>query len=89
MPKWPKLLWTQLLVSFAVSAVGAVLAFYLENNYLFAQYAREAPHDGQDGLAALMGAAGAAVAAFCGVFFFTLILQRFLTGSLSFKKPDR
>jgi hypothetical protein len=89
MPKWPKSVWTQLLLSFAVSAAGAVFAFYWENNHLFAQYAREAPHDGQDGLAAFMGAAGAAVSAFCGVFLFTLILQRFLTGSLSFKKPDR
>ncbi|HSY37483.1 MAG TPA: hypothetical protein VK814_17150 [Acidobacteriaceae bacterium] len=86
MPKWPKALWTQLLVSLATSAASAVLAFYWENNHLFAQYAREAPHDGQDGLAAFMGAAGAGLATFCGVFLFSLILQRIMTGSWSFKK---
>jgi hypothetical protein len=86
MLKWPKPLWTQILISLAASAGSSVFAFSWENKHLFAQYAREAPHDGQDGLAAFMGAAGAALAAFCGVFLFSLIAQRLLTGSLSFKK---
>lgn len=82
MPRWPKSLWPQLLISFAASAVSAVLAFSWENKHLFAQYAREAPHDGQDGLAAFMGAAGSALVAFCGIFLFSLLLQRYLTGNL-------
>ncbi len=77
------------MISLAASAGSAVLAFLWEEKRLFAQYAREAPYDGQDGLAAFMGAIGAALVAFCGVLLFSLILQRLLTGSLSFKKAQR
>jgi hypothetical protein len=86
MPKWPISAWSHVLISLAASVGAAILAFYLGEKHLFTQYARETPHDGQDGLAAFMGAIGVALVTFCGVFLFSLILQRLLTGSLSFKK---
>lgn len=86
MLKWPTSVWNQVLISFAASVGGAALAFHWEQENLFAQYAREAPHDGQDGLAAFMGAIGIAIVTFFGVLLFTLILQRALAGSSSLGK---
>jgi hypothetical protein len=83
MVRWPKSRLTQASISLAASIVGAVVAFHFENDSLLRQYVREAPHDGQDGLAALMGAVGAAVVTFCCIFLFSLIIQGVLTGEFS------
>jgi hypothetical protein len=85
MPKWPISVLDQILISLATSTGSAILAFYGEEHHLFTQYARETPNDGQAGLAAFMGALEVSLVTFCGVFLFSLILQRVLTGSLSFK----
>jgi hypothetical protein len=80
---WPKSLWIQAIISLVGALIASASVFAHENSNLFQQYAKDAPHDGQDGLAALVGAGEAALAAFCGVFLFSLILQRFLTVGLS------
>jgi hypothetical protein len=57
----------------------AIPVLVATNNRLFAQYAREAPYDGQDGLAALMGALEVSMWTLIGMFVGLYLLQRFLT----------
>ena len=85
MPKWLISGWSHGLISLATSTGSAVAAFYGERHHLIAQHTREDPYDGLVGLDILIGPIAAAIVTFCGVFLFSLILQRVLTGSLSFK----
>ena len=76
---WPKSGWTQATIALAVSFASSVCVAIHINNSHFATYAREYPHDGQDGLSSLMDAVQAGVATFIGVFALAFVLQRLLT----------
>jgi hypothetical protein len=76
---WPKSGWTQAGIASVASIATSYAVFIRTENSLFAQYAKEAPYDGQDGLSAFVGAAQAAAFTFVGVFLVLFVLQRFLT----------
>lgn len=74
--KWPKSWWEQAWIAFAIAGVSAYLVFERTEKALFAQYAREAPYDGQDGLSAFMGALHVGAITLVLVFLAVFLLQR-------------
>ena len=77
--RWPTSRWIQAALSFVGSLVASICVFISTNNSLFKQYARENPHDGQDGLAAFMGALEIAALVLVLTFVALYAIQRFLT----------
>jgi len=71
---------TQAVIAFLSAAVSAVLVFAWVNKSRFELYARQYPHDGQDGLSAFMEALQAGFWTLLGVFIFVFIAQCMLTG---------
>ncbi len=65
--------------------MASVCVFAYSNNSFFERYAREYPHDGQDGLGALMGALEAAAMTLMGVFLCLLLAQYLLTPDIKAK----
>jgi hypothetical protein len=82
MSKWPVSGWTQAGIAFLAALVSTIVVFIVVNNVLFARYAREFPHDGQDGLGAMMGALEASFATLIGVFVIAFAAQRVFTSRL-------
>jgi hypothetical protein len=76
---WPKSGWAQAGIAFLSAVISCVFVFIRVNNTHFALYARESPHDGQDGLSALMDALQAGVLTLLGVFILVFAVQRILT----------
>jgi hypothetical protein len=79
MKHWPRPWWAHALISFAFASVLALLVFIRTNNTHFIRYAKEYPHDGQDGLGALMDAFEAGSVTLIGVFVASFVLQRIVT----------
>ncbi|WP_103933746.1 hypothetical protein [Bryocella elongata] len=79
MAKWPRSGWAHAGVAVVVGSLACAAAFGpLEQHYL-AEAVREAPHDGQDGLAAFAGAMEACVAIWLLVAGVVFVVQRLLT----------
>jgi len=76
---WPRSLLAQLAISF----VGAGIASYFVAGHVsdaqFLVYARQYPHDGQDGLGAMMDGLAAGGITFVAAFFGFFVAQRIAT----------
>jgi hypothetical protein len=79
MVKWSCSRWTQAAISFLFAIACAVFVFVRVNRTHFERYAREYPHDGQDGLSALMDACQAGTWMAAGAFVAMYVLQRAIT----------
>jgi hypothetical protein len=77
--EWPKSGWAQAGIAFLSALISCVFVFIRINNTHFALYAREYPHDGQDGLGAFMDALQAGALTLIGVFVLVFVVQRFAT----------
>ena len=76
---WPKSGWAHAGIAFLSALISCVFVFIRVNNTHFARYAREYPHDGQDGLGAFMDALHAGALTLLGVFLLVFAVQRLLT----------
>ena len=76
---WPKSGWAQTGIAFLSAVISSVFVFIRVNNTHFVLYAREYPHDGQDGLGALMDALQAGALTLIGVFILVFAVQRLIT----------
>lgn len=76
---WPMSRWAQAGIAIAMAIPISLCVFVRINNTHFERYAREYPHDGQDGLGALMDAFQAAFYTLIGAFLALFILQRVIT----------
>ena len=56
MARWPKSRWMQAAIALIGAVVASVCVFIWTNNTYFERYAGQYPHDGQDGLGAMMDA---------------------------------
>jgi len=79
MRKWPVSRWAQGWIAFVIAGFTAYFVFVRTENALFAQYAKEAPYDGQDGLSAFMGALQWGAVTLIGVFIILFLIQRAIT----------
>ena len=82
---WPNSGWTQAGIAFAISVISSVCVAIHVNDSHFAIYAREYPHDGQDGLSALMDSIQAGSITLVCVFAVAFVVLRLLAGSY---RPD-
>jgi hypothetical protein len=79
MPKWwPSSRWNQAAIALFGSAIASVCVFEYANASLFEQAVRYAPRDGQDELAAFMGALEISFWTFIGLCTCLYAIQRFL-----------
>jgi hypothetical protein len=81
MSKWPQSRWGQGGLSFLGAIIVAVVVFIHVNNSSFQRYAQQYPHDGQDGLGALVDAMQAGAFTLVGVFIALFVLQRLMTSA--------
>jgi hypothetical protein len=75
---WPRSHWRQAGIALAIAIPVSIFVFVRVNNTHFERYAREYPHDGQDGLGALMDAFQAGFYTLIGAFLCLFILQRLI-----------
>jgi hypothetical protein len=83
--KWPTSRWGQGWIAFVVAGITAYLVFVRTENVLFEQYAKQSPYDGQDGMAAFMGALQAGGLTIIGVFIALFVIQRAITSIVNQK----
>lgn len=76
---WPKSKLAQAGIAFLMAAITTVFVFSWVETSRFKLYARLYPHDGLDGLGALMDALQAGFWTLLGVFTLVFIVQRLLT----------
>jgi hypothetical protein len=74
--QWPRSGWTQAVIAFMVGLASAICAFKITADHQIALYAREYPHDGQDGLGAVMDGFGAGAFMLLIVFAVLFVVQR-------------
>ncbi len=79
MARWPTSRFGQAMIAIAVAVPIAFEVFVRTESGLFRQYAREAPYDGQDGLAAFMGALHIGFYSFVGASVGLFVIQRVIT----------
>lgn len=79
--RWPKSSWIQACISLTGALLSAVIVFIHTNESSFNRLAREFPHDGQDGLGAMMEAFSAGSATFLFSFLGLLLAQKLLTAT--------
>jgi hypothetical protein len=79
MRRWTTSRWAQAGISLAAAALVSVCVFVYVNNTHFARYAKEFPHDGQDGLGAMMDAFSEGSSSFFVVFLGLFFLQYLFT----------
>lgn len=79
MSKWPTSRWNQGWIAFIIAGITAYFVFVRSEKVLFAQYAKEAPYDGQDGLSAFMGAMQWGLGTLIVVFVLLFVIQRAIT----------
>jgi hypothetical protein len=66
------------MIAVVISIPLGYIVFIRTENSLFAQYARESPYDGQDGLAAFYGAVPPGFWTFVGTSIVLFLLQRLI-----------
>jgi hypothetical protein len=72
---WPRSRFGQGLIALVAALCVAIPVFVHVNNTHFDRYAKEYPHDGQDGLGALMDAFEIGAVTLVGVFLGTVAVQ--------------
>lgn len=78
---WPKNGWKQAGIAFLAASIPAFIAERAVEHSHFLRYAREYPHDGQDGLAAFVDGLQAGALAFVVAWALLFVLQRLIFGS--------
>lgn len=81
--KWPKSGWTHAGIAFLSAVIACGCVFSWVNNTHFARYAKEYPHDGQNGLGAFVDALEAGIWTLIGAFALVFAVQRLLTAKHS------
>ena len=76
---WPRSKWAQAGIAFVGASISSVIVFIRVNNTHFALYARQYPHDGQDGLGAFMDALEYGFWTLIGVFLVAFFIQHLAT----------
>ena len=79
MIKWPRSGWSQAGIAFAGALLAAILVYGYINKTHFDLYARQYPHDGQDGLGAMMDALSAGAMTMLVTFVVLFFVQRIAT----------
>jgi hypothetical protein len=80
--------WWHLWLALLIATSASFLIFVHVDNERMAEYARLYPHDGQDGLGALINAFSAASLAWIGILLLVLLLARLYTAYRSEKLSD-
>jgi hypothetical protein len=81
MRRWPTSRWAQMGIVSLGAFAASLSVFIWTNNAHFKSYAQQYPHDGQDGLGALMDACFAGVWTFVGVLMGLFLLQRMIVSN--------
>jgi hypothetical protein len=75
---WPRGRWSHAGIAFWAAIVAAIVADRIVYKIRLAQYVRDFPHDGQDGLAAFIEGLPAGAAVFVAGFIVMYLVQRAL-----------